>query len=111
LKDEIAQYEDEGKKGADLERLKDEMRLQRQISMVISKQSVIQEKINTLPTGSQEYIRLKEMFQILESQRTLIEELASMISEGKFGNDLNPSKLKLKYLISLETLLDKEEAL
>jgi len=89
LKDDIAKYEDEGKTGKDLERLKDEMIIQKQIAMVLSKQSVIQEKINLLimSPSTDELSRLKEMFQNLESQRTLLVELTGMISEGKLGDE------------------------
>jgi len=89
LKDDIAKYEDEGKTGKDLERLKDEMIIQKQIAMVLSKQSVIQEKINLLimSPSTDELSRLKEMFQNLVSQRTLLVELTGMISEGKLGDE------------------------
>jgi len=89
LKDDIAKYEDEGKTGKDLERLKDEMIIQKQIAMVLSKQSVIQEKINLLimSPSTDELSRLKEMFQNLESQRSLLVELTGMISEGKLGDE------------------------
>lgn len=89
MKDDIAKYEDEGKTGKDLERLKDEMIIQKQIAMVLSKQSVIQEKINLLimSPSTDELSRLKEMFQNLVSQRTLLVELTGMISEGKLGDE------------------------